>query len=233
MPASKSPIRVLADSLSAMPVLKGRCRVLAGKNALVKGRSLPSIVIFPSEGGYDSPNDNVGSLVDIDLKVVARVWAADIDEAWDLRVRYLQALRQAAIGNPSNPALARPDQAGSFYELLTEEWDTEPDSAENGQELEVTCSIRLSAAPTIQLKDGEIDATGLHGLSTMLTAPLAAGDVVAVVDSTAGFAASGELSIEREQLSYTGITPTSFTGLVRALNGTTATTHDTSTTVTQ
>jgi hypothetical protein len=233
MPAGKSPITVLAEALSAMPTLSGFAKVLAGKNALALSRSPPSIVIFPVEGGYDSPHDNIASLIDVDMKVAAHLWAADLDACWDLRQRYIQALKAQAIGNPTAPILATPDQGGVYYEFLTEAWDIEPDTQEQGQEMEVVIAARFAASPTIQLGLGEIDATALHGLRASLTSPLAATGVTAAVDSTAGFASSGSLSIDSEQLSYTGITVTSFTGLTRGVNGTTPAAHASTATVTQ
>jgi hypothetical protein len=233
MPSPKSPITVLADALNAMPALQGFARVLAGKNALPLSGAPPRIVLFPVEGGYDSPEDNVASLVDVDLKIAAHLWAHDLDEAWDLRQRYIQALKQQAIGNPSQPMQATDAQAGIYYEFLTEAWDIKPDTAQQGQELEVIVAGRFAGAPQLQLGTGEIAATALHGTQTALTAPLAASDTTASVTSTAGFASSGSLSIDREQLTYTGITPTSFTGLSRGVNHTTPAAHASTAPVTQ
>ncbi|MBI3392394.1 MAG: hypothetical protein HY039_04330 [Nitrospirae bacterium] len=49
---------------------------------------------------------------------------------------------------------------------------------------------------------------------TVLTATIVAGAVTIPVVSTTGFPASGILTIDSEQIAYTGTTPTSFTGLV-------------------
>jgi hypothetical protein len=232
MPVAKSPVTLLAESLSATPAMGG-VKVLAGKRHLPEQNGTPSVVIMPSEGGYDSPHDVVASLVDVDLKILAVIWAETLDQAWDLRRRYLQALKQQAIGNPRDPWHSTPDQAGANYELLTEQWETDPDTARDGETIIVTASVRLSGAPTLQLADGEIDATGLHGLTAALAADAGATDTTITVDSTAGFASSGELSIDSEQIAYTGITATSFTGLTRGLNGTTPAPHAAQSTVTQ
>lgn len=136
------------------PALAGFAKVYSGKSSLVLGRSPKSIVIFPIEGGYDSPHDVVGSLVDVDLKLAAHLWGANLDEAWDLRQRFIQALRQQAIGNPLLPAQATPAQQGAYYEMLSEAWDTSPDTAEQGQELEILFTIRCTASTVIQLSDG-------------------------------------------------------------------------------
>jgi hypothetical protein len=45
------------------------------------------------------------------------------------------------------------------------------------------------------------------------------------VDSTTGFPATGRIDIDTELITYTGITPTTFTGCGRGANGTTAASH--------
>lgn len=45
------------------------------------------------------------------------------------------------------------------------------------------------------------------------------------VDSTTGFLATGTLYIDAEQISYTGVTATTFTGCTRGINGTIAASH--------
>jgi hypothetical protein len=50
----------------------------------------------------------------------------------------------------------------------------------------------------------------------------ASGAGVITVDTTAGFPSSGTLLIGSEQISYTGTTATTFTGITRGANGTTA-----------
>lgn len=232
MPVPKSPITLLAESLSAMPAMGG-IKVHAGKKALAEQNGTPSVVIMPAEGPYDAPNDNIASLVDIDLAIVAVVWGETLDQAWDIRRRYLQALKQQAIGNPKDPWRSSPDQAGLMYDLHKEQWETDPDTAQDGDTVIVTASVRLSGSPTLQQSTGEIDATGLHGTVATLTADVTATATALTVDSTAGFAASGVLSLDDEQLAYTGTTPTSFTGLTRGLNGTTPAAHAATTAVTQ
>jgi len=45
------------------------------------------------------------------------------------------------------------------------------------------------------------------------------------VDSTTGFPATGRIDIDTELITYTGVTPTTFTGCVRGANGSTAASH--------
>jgi hypothetical protein len=65
----------------------------------------------------------------------------------------------------------------------------------------------------------------LQGAQTALTAAMGSTDTSATVSSTTGFPATGSFTIDGEQISYTGLTSTSFTGLVRGAGGTTAAAH--------
>ncbi len=61
------------------------------------------------------------------------------------------------------------------------------------------------------------ELTKLSGyLSTRLTAAMSKTDVIANVESTIDWPATGTLAIEGEQITYTGKTPLTFTGLTRA-----------------
>ncbi len=61
--------------------------------------------------------------------------------------------------------------------------------------------------------------------STTLSAAINATDTTLLVGSTAGYAASGRLRIESEEINYAAITGNSFTGVQRGLNGTLAAGH--------
>mgnify|MGYP003650794025 CR=1 FL=1 len=58
------------------------------------------------------------------------------------------------------------------------------------------------------------------GISTQLTQAISSSSTTVPVDSTTGFPTTGKLLINNEQLSYTGVTATSFTGLTRGLQDT-------------
>lgn len=60
---------------------------------------------------------------------------------------------------------------------------------------------------------------------TILGANVTAIDTTIPVTSTTGFATSGVIQIENEDILYTGITSSSFTGATRGVNGTTAASH--------
>lgn len=220
MPSPPSPVSVLAQKLSQAPTLKGFAKVLVGKNALPLGRSPPSVVIYPWSGGYTDPQDNVDSFADVDLKLAARLWGRSDDEAWDLRARFIAAMWWQAIGDPTNPD---DSVAGVFFKLVDETWDITPDTAAQGQELEVLFIIRSSASEK-SLSFGLVGAESMTKTAA-LTSMLLIDDTSALVDATAGYATSGVLHVDGEQMAYSGVTSTSFTGLSRGINGTTAAAH--------
>jgi hypothetical protein len=61
--------------------------------------------------------------------------------------------------------------------------------------------------------------------STALTVAATNSDTTINVGSTTGFPATGLLSIDNEIIAYTGLTPTTFTGLTRGQDGTSAASH--------
>lgn len=161
MPAPKDPITKLADDVMHAPSLVNfKCLVLVGAHAIPTVRSNPSIVMYPFEGGYSSPQI-LSSLIDVDLTVVAWLWGANIPEAWDLRVRFIQALRAQSIGNYDDSFNATPDQQGLFYSMMAETWDISHDTAEDGQALEVIFAIKAAASPKVAPNYGQIDSASI------------------------------------------------------------------------
>lgn len=78
---------------------------------------------------------------------------------------------------------------------------------------------------TFTLISALIERSGIGFASTSLTASVTATDTsISVVDTT-GFLDSDVLIIESEQVYYTGLTATSFTGLTRGYNNTSAKAH--------
>ena len=63
------------------------------------------------------------------------------------------------------------------------------------------------------------------GSSTTLSAGINNSVTTIPVISTAGFQIPGTFLVDSEQISYSAVTPTSFTGCLRGVNGTTAATH--------
>lgn len=232
MPSPKSPLTVLVEALDAAPPLRGfggksKGLVLLGKDRLARGRSAPSIVLFPATGPLKTPSDNVNQYADAVLVVTARLWGRDIDEAWDLRARYIAALWYQANPDPFNPDDAI---AGPYFALESETWDIVPDTAGLGQELEVDVVFRFSASDKV-LTRGEVLVESITRTATLLVA-INATDTTAVVETTEGYPAAGVLQLDSEHAAYSGKTSTSLTGLVRGINGTTAAPHASGTTIT-
>jgi len=69
--------------------------------------------------------------------------------------------------------------------------------------------------------------SGISSVNTFLTSAITGttGPITVSVTSTTGFSSTGEIKIDSEVLTYTGITATTFTGCSRGTNGTTAATH--------
>lgn len=225
MPSPKSPLATLVDMLDAAPSLRGfggksKGLVRLGKNALAHGRSAPSIVIFPATGPLKAPSDNVNQYADVVLVVTARIWGRDIDEAWDLRARYIAALWYQANPDPNNPDDAI---AGPYFALESETWDVVPDTAEFGQEVEVDAAFRFSASDEPHTY-GLVESESVTR-ATQLTAGLGASDTTAPVEATYGYPPAGVLHIDGEVIAYASLTPTSFNGLIRGLNNTIAAPH--------
>jgi hypothetical protein len=231
MPAPKSPLTTLAEALDAAPSLRGyggksKGVVQLGKDRLARGRSAPSIVLFPATGPLKTPSDNVNQYADAVLVVTARLWGRDIDEAWDLRARYIAALWYQANPDPFNPD---DTIAGPYFALESETWDIVPDTAEFGQELEVDAVFRFSASDKV-LTHGLVETESLLRTTILLVA-IDATDTAAEVETTEGYPPAGVVHLDGEQAAYSGMTPASFTGLVRGINGTTAAPHASGATV--
>ena len=76
---------------------------------------------------------------------------------------------------------------------------------------------KIFSSATTSLSIAIASATGMTGSGTI------------TVQSTSGFSSSGTLIINSEQFTYTGVTSTTFTGVTRSANSTTAATHTAST----
>ena len=83
----------------------------------------------------------------------------------------------------------------------------------NGIPLSSTKMQDLNNWPSLTALDGAITGTGVPSPDEI------------VVDSTADFPITGTFTVGSEDISYTGVTATKFTGIGRGENGTTAATH--------
>lgn len=74
--------------------------------------------------------------------------------------------------------------------------------------------------------------TDVMAISTTLNGNIDENATTITVSSTTGFDKNGgTIQIDNEQITYTGLTSTSFTGCIRGVNGTTATSHTNNSTV--
>jgi hypothetical protein len=226
-PSPKGDLRLLCESLQACSSLLGFAKVKWGKNKLIEQASPPQVVIFPVAAANGPADDRTVTVTSSWMLLTAHFWTAPsaqdpggVDNAFDLRQRWFQALRAQA-------------DAGGYYwksaEGDSERWDIQPDSAEQGQEFEIDIVVRIDANLPTQ-STGKVQATSLARVAT-LEASLGTTDVTATVDATYEYPSSGVLHIDNEQIHYSGVTGTTFTGLTRGYNGTTAATHSSGTAV--
>ena len=109
MPAvAKSPITLLVEALAELSVLKSvGIRLYAGMQHLAQATAPRRIVFYPTDGTYTYPlpasrvSSAAPPLAMNDQQVAAHLWAASLDDAWDMQQRLLQALAtHTAAGGP-------------------------------------------------------------------------------------------------------------------------------------
>lgn len=220
MPSPKGDLTLFCQNLQSASSLLGFAKVLPGKNSLPLAGHPQRVVMWIVGGANGVADDRTVTVSSAWMLITSHFWAQDIDTAFDLRQRWMQALR------------AQADAGGYFWKFPdgeNERWDQTPDTASQGQEFEIDIVIRIDANyPT--KSTGTVAATSLNRVAT-LTANMLIGDVTSAVDATFEEPATGVLHIDDEQMSFTGMTATSFTGLVRGINGTTAAAHTSGTAV--
>lgn len=246
MPYALSQVRQLYIGLRDAPSLKG-IRVLLGARHLPKSGSAPRVVLFPKGGpivgrGIREGQNNAGVTVqgpgairDVERVLIAHLWAASgegtdqhFDAMEDLQNRFFQALEYQAIGGYPNNAGAIP---GLYWTANEESWDVSEDTAKQGEDLWIELSARVAINPAAQTT-GQVLAVAFSTLTTALSASMGSSDTAASVVSTAGFPSTGGvLSIDAEQLQFTAIIGNQFVGLVRGVNSTTPSTHNSGATV--
>lgn len=203
-----------------------QAKVIAGKNGLVAIGAPPRIVIFPIGGSNGGPDDIRQSVISSMMLVTAHCWAKNFVDAWILRTAFFQALRIQADGVDGNP--------GYYWQCAggeDERWDIKPDASQQGQEFEIDIKVKIDVdKPASYLTTGTVAATSMARVAT-LTAGIGTGDNIIPVDATYEQITSGVLHIDDEQMSFSGVTATSFTGVVRGINKTTAATHASGTAV--
>lgn len=215
MPSPLGDLTILGRALQAQPSLLGFAKVLTGKNALPLAGKPPRVVVWTIGAANGTPDVPAISVSSAWMLMTAHFWATGDDNAFDLRTRWFQAMFTQAVAG------------GYFWKVVEsdtgERWDQDPDTDEQGQEFEIDFLIRIDANKKPG-KKGTVLATSLNRVTT-ITADVLAGDATIAVDATFELPASGRLYIDDEQLSYSGSTAGTFTGLVRGLNGTAAAAH--------
>ncbi len=211
MPSPQSQITQFYNLLRATAALNG-VKFLLGARHLADQGAPPRIVMFPVEGPVDTALNNVTAIRDVARLFAVRCWGKDFDEACDLEQRFCQGLVEQAKLDVSY-----------FWKTQSETWNTDPDTSRQGEEVELLVAVPQSI-DYVALTLGQIDEVAPRR-TTALAAALSAVATSATVVSTGDYPASGVLHIDDEQLSYTGKTATTFTGLTRGIHGTTAASH--------
>lgn len=232
MPSPVSQITTLVRALSNAPTLKGwmGIRVIGGRRGLALQGAPPRIVIFPATGEIRSAREMDTAIRDVDRVLLAHLWAADLDQMEELEARFFQAFEYQASPEPSNPVPTLP--IGQYWKANSEEWNTDSDANTQGEEVLISLTA-IHSIDRVPPSLGLVSSTAISTLTTTLAAPLGASDTSATVASTLGFPTSGVLTIDAEQIRFTGTTATTFTGLVRGVNSTTPSSHSSGATVSE
>lgn len=207
--------------LRTAPPLQGWAQVRLGARERSKRSGTRQIVLVPQQGVIENPKLRNLAHYDVRRQVIAYLWGQTIDEVLELQTRFARAVAFQAAGGAFGNANA---VAGYFVILESEVWDTSDDSERDGEEIAVTLIVYNSLAKAPQTT-GQVLTTAFTLTTARLTSPMGTTDSVAIVASTDKLPLSGMITIDSEQMRYTGTTPTSFTGLVRGINSTTPAAH--------
>ena len=98
---------------------------------------------------------------------------------------------------------------------------------------ELVLMVTTFANKILAARGEKIFSSAVTDLGRGVTSAIAAdttmtGSGTITVKSTTGFSSSGTLQIDSEQFTYTGVTSTTFTGVTRAVNSTSAAAHSSS-----
>jgi hypothetical protein len=221
------PITQLVNGLKRAPELKGYT-VLASAKLMPRNGSPPRIVIYPTAGTIRNPRDKSTANRDVDRELVAHLWGHDFDECCYLETLLVQALvNQGAGGDPVSSGAATP---GLYWTATDDVWELSEDSNRQGEEIYVRLTA-VTALDKVKKSIGSVGGISYAVLTGTLAVTMASGDLMAFVASTLGFPPTGLLTIDSEQMQYSGTTGTSFTGLIRGVNGTTPSSHTSGATV--
>jgi len=219
----------LITGLQKAPELQGYTIYDSAKK-MPRNGAPPRIVLYPTTGVIKNPRNKLTAIRDVDRSIVAHLWGRDASECEYLEALLVQALtNQGAGGDPVSAANATP---GLYWTATEDVWEQSEDANRQGEELYVVLTAITSLDKnTKRFGVGQVQSVSLTQLTAQLSQQMGATDAVANVASTAGFPTAGILTIDSEQMQFTGATATSFTGLIRGVNGTTAATHNNGATV--
>jgi hypothetical protein len=216
MPSAKSPFTVLGEALAQTRALKGKARVLVGSTALPLSGAPPRIVLFPRSGDYASAHKSQHvrqALRDIDQELAVHLWGENLDAAWELHRRFLQALEEQG------------EAAGLYWQAKAIAWDTTSDTAKQGQEILSVINVRLPVE-RVEYGIGEIDAVAMFPVTTLDGDIAEDDDILSVVSMFDNYPDAGVLHIDDEQMTYDARSGSQFTGLTRGANDTEAAAHE-------
>lgn len=140
MAAAKSPITTLAEALNASPLLKGArpsVPVHFGRAKITETSGPRRIVVYCAGGTYVFPEVNrritteAPPLCDIDQNMIAKVWAENHDEAWDIQRRFFQALNRNT------------GRGGPLYKYGDQPDDSDDDGGSQGEQLTIRFRLQL------------------------------------------------------------------------------------------
>ncbi len=108
MAAPKSPVTAFHEAIRSSPLLKrARVEVFLGKDALSQTGAPRRLVLWPIPGNFVPPNvaarrnSAPPPLAELELLMVALIWAENYDEGWDILQRFFQAMHAyTAAGGP-------------------------------------------------------------------------------------------------------------------------------------
>jgi len=221
MPSPVSQLPAMVTAIQAAPTLNGFAPVYLGRKFLTKQWSPPQIVIFPVGGPIEGAKHTDVAGLDVDRTIAVRLRGKDFDQLRELEERFFQALYFQSIGGLSSSTTPAP---GPYWKGVSEDWITDADSSSQGEEMTVFIKV-LDSLDLVPPTLGEVDQVGLVSNTTKLSTSMGTSDTTASVNGVLGFPSSGLIQIDAEMIRYSGVTPTSFTGLIRGQNGTSAASH--------
>jgi len=204
-------------------------------NVTIEDRSLVLPTIPSGRSGYivilgdRGPHNKVVEINDLSSfqRIFGRPNIGRTGQAHYLADKFLQRSKRLFVVRPAlltdatatnNSHIAHATISENTSTLLT----TEVYTWTNGSN-----TISAANSTTLSVADSQAALTVamIPYVTTALSLNITIGAVTASVTSTSGFATTGTLLIGTEQITYTGLTATTFTGLTRGANATVAAAH--------